>query len=360
MRKREKKERIYVCHTYYHVYVTLLKEFALSKEKQKKATLILSKMSNDFDVIEERIEKENIFENILYYDEKNETFFPELQKLKINQNSLVKNMIARIKFTKKLGAAQEQYVPVDFSEYKDIYVYCDSDPIGYYLNYKKIKYHAIEDGLNSIANLDAARYDNKEYFKIKAWMSRMGFIFIQNGYGKYCIDIEVNNISRLMYPMKRYIEQPIENLTERLTGAEKEILSRIFIKNYDELIDEVDKQKHGMNSILILTEPLCTLDVRKQIFRDLVKTYKEEGSVTIKPHPRDELDYYELFPDLTVLDKKIPMEIMNFVEGLQFSKVISVLTETKAIKFAKESVKLGPDFMDKYEAPEIHRQNEQI
>lgn len=36
---------------------------------------------------------------------------------------------------------------VDFKKYQDIYVFCDSDPIGYYLNYKKIHYHAVEDGL---------------------------------------------------------------------------------------------------------------------------------------------------------------------------------------------------------------------
>ena len=41
-------QRIYVCHTYYHVYVTCLKELALPKEQQGEATLVLSTMSNDF------------------------------------------------------------------------------------------------------------------------------------------------------------------------------------------------------------------------------------------------------------------------------------------------------------------------
>ena len=29
------RERIYVCHTYYHVYVTFLKELALPREKRR-------------------------------------------------------------------------------------------------------------------------------------------------------------------------------------------------------------------------------------------------------------------------------------------------------------------------------------
>ena len=47
------KDRIYICHTYYHVYVTFLKELKLRAEadpakKAGAATLVLSKMSNNF------------------------------------------------------------------------------------------------------------------------------------------------------------------------------------------------------------------------------------------------------------------------------------------------------------------------
>ena len=48
------KDRIYICHTYYHVYVTFLKELKLRAEadpakKAGAATLVLSKMSNNFE-----------------------------------------------------------------------------------------------------------------------------------------------------------------------------------------------------------------------------------------------------------------------------------------------------------------------
>ena len=52
--------------------------------------------------------------------------------------------------------------------------------------------------------------------------------------------------------------------------------------------------------------------------------------------------------------------MMNFIPGLFFDKVISVLTVTNAIQFTRENVMLGRDFLDKYEAPEIHRQNDYI
>lgn len=54
------------------------------------------------------------------------------------------------------------------------------------------------------------------------------------------------------------------------------------------------------------------------------------------------------------------MEVLNYIPGLKFRRVISVFTVVHAIQFAEEIVYLGEDFMDAYEEPEKHRQNEMI
>ena len=48
-------DRIYVCHTFYHVYVACLKEFYIADGG--KASLVLSKMSNKFGNMVERAKK---------------------------------------------------------------------------------------------------------------------------------------------------------------------------------------------------------------------------------------------------------------------------------------------------------------
>lgn len=355
------KDRIYVCHTFYHVYVTLLKELALPKEKQGSATLVLSKMSNDFTGMKERIEKTGFFEAVVEYDEKRETFFPELAEYKKDRGNIVLNMQSRIRFTKKFAKMQEPFVPVDFRAYKDIYVYCDADPIGFYLNQNRIRYHAIEDGLNSIAHIDHAHFENRSHFKMKAFFSKvLNLIFIQNGYGKYCIDMEVNDISAIEIPCKYYVEVSRKALTDRLTREDKDLLLQIFVRDMKDLRAKMEEGKKYDKKVLILTEPLCTLDVRERIFRDIVAMYENETQVFIKPHPRDVLDYATLFADYPQFEGSMPMEMLNFFEDLHFDKVIGVLTELKAVTFADETVRLGPDFMDKYEDPAIHRQNERI
>lgn len=352
------KERVYVCHTYYHVYVACLKELNLKKGK---ADLILSTMSNDFGDLRQRAEQCGLFAGVYMFEEKEDICFPELMKYHQDRGSLFLNLLSRIKYTRLLGKLQEPYVPVNFKEYHQVYVFCDSDPIGYYLSCKKIPYHALEDGLDCISTYDTARYDNRGYFGLKAFLASLNLIFIQNGWAKYCIDMEVNDKSVLPFPCPKYIEKPRKELEAGLTDEGKELLVRLFIKDREEIQEQLDRGK-GKDTILLLTEPLCELDVRERIFRDCIEQYGKTGEretmVLIKPHPRDHLDYQKLFPDDIILERKFPMEILNYIPGLRFQKVISVFTVPHAIRFAEEILYLGEDFMDQYEPPERHRQNE--
>ncbi len=359
------KDRIYICHTYYHAYVTLLKECKIRREaglkNSGKATLVLSKMSNNFENLKSRMEQVGVFEEVVEYDEKRPEFFPELDVLRQNTGSFVKNMINRIRFTKRFAKLQEPFIPVDLKAYGEVYVFCDSDPIGYFLNQNRISYHALEDGLNCLKNYDSARYDNRGHFRLKAFFSRrLNLIFIQNGYGKYCKDMEVNDLSLLKYSGPCYVEQSRRELAEALTEEEKEMILRAFIRDKDALEKQLEEGAKAGNAILILTDPLCTLEIRERIFRDIIKMYEKEGTIFLKPHPRDELDYRRLFSDYPQFDPTVPMEMLNFFPHFKFAKVVAVLTEVGAIDFADEVIRLGEDFMDAYEDPLVHRQNEQI
>ena len=361
------KDRIYVCHTYYHAYVAFLKELALPREKRGQATLLLSSMSNHFEDFGERALSTGLFEEVLPFDEKREDFFPELAKYRVDKGNIVFNMWQRIKFTKRYAKLEAPYIPVDFKQYGEVYVFCDSDPIGYYLNQNKIRYHALEDGLNCLVHFDAARYDNRGHFGLKAFLSnKLNLIFVQNGYGKYCLDMEVNDIGAIQMPCPKYRELPRKQLVDRLTQEDKDIILQAFVRDMDGLKEKIDQcnqvSENGKPTpkILILTDPLCTLDVREKIFRDIVETYEKQGQIFIKPHPRDELDYSKVFPGYPMFDGTMPMEMLNFFEGLRFDIVVTVFTDLKGITFADKLVRLGDEFMDKHEDPMIHNQNKRI
>ena len=125
----------------------------------------------------------------------------------------------------------------------------------------------------------------------------------------------------------------------------------MFIENIEELKELIARTK----LVLVLTEPLCDLETRERIFRDIAETYKKDGEIVFKPHPTDVLDYKKLFPGNFVIDRKVPMEMMNFIPGIMFEKVIAVFTEMSGVSFSKENIRLGEDFMEKYEDPARHR-----
>lgn len=353
--------RVYVCHTYYHVYVTFLKELSLPREEQGKADLVLSTMSTDFENLQSRVESTGLFRKVIIFEEKREDFFPELNRWRQGGGGFLGNLYCRIRFTKLYAKLEAPFVPVDFKKYQDIYVYCDSDPVGYYLNQNKIYYHALEDGLNCLKNFDAARYDNRGHFPLKAFLSRkLNLIFVQNGYGKYCLDMEVNDISAIAHPCPQYIELPRQKLVDRLEERDKDLILQAFVRDKETLERQLADSSQVGDKILILTDPLCTLDVRERIFRDIIRMYETEGTIFLKPHPRDTLDYRKLFSEYPQFDATVPMEMLGFFPGVRFKKVVGVLTEMKGITFADEVVRLGANFMDKYEDPLIHRQNEQI
>ncbi len=385
-------DRIYVCHTYYHAYVAFLKELHLRREKDAvavgEASLMLSSMSNNFEQFGERVKSTGLFVDVISFDEKREDYFPELTAFRQDKGNIIFNMWQRIRFTKRYAKLEAPFIPVDFRKYREIYVFCDSDPIGYYLNQNKIYYHAMEDGLNCLVHFDAARYDNRGHFGLKAFLSKkLNLIFVQNGYGKYCLDMEVNSISAITMPCPYYREVPRQKLVDALTREDKDIILRAFVRDMDGLLKKIEecgaeitppeieeitensakpdgkdagRDKQKRDKILILTDPLCTLDVREQIFKDIVAEYEKQGQIFIKPHPRDELDYRKVFPGYPMFDATVPMEMLNFFENLHFEQVVTVFTDLKGICFADKLIRLGDEFMDKYEDPEIHNQNKRI
>ena len=75
MRKKNSRAvrpRVYVCHTYYHVYISFLKELKLLDGREpgaipgaEKADLILSKMSTDFENLRERADSTGLFGQVV-------------------------------------------------------------------------------------------------------------------------------------------------------------------------------------------------------------------------------------------------------------------------------------------------------
>ncbi|MDE6364100.1 MAG: glycosyltransferase family 52 protein [Lachnospiraceae bacterium] len=364
MKQAKTKSRIYICHTFYHVYVAVLKEMKLVRETSKtvyqKADIALSSVSTDFEHLGDRLAKTGIFQNVIALDEKREDFFPELAKYRKNYSNILKHMINRMIFTKKLAKCERPYMEViDFAAYEDIYVFCDSDPVGYYLNYKHLYYHAVEDGLDCLKNLDDAYVANHGHFRLKTWFSRHNLIFIMNGWGKYCLDMEINDRSVVPTDCPRFVEVPRKPLERALTPEQKKLMIQAFIEDADALAQQLKPSREGEAFACFLTEPHpVDVEARKRVCLDVIAQYCQGCRVLIKPHPRDTIDYEALCPDAVVLRGRFPVEVLNFFEGLHIKRAVSIVTTAmNNMDFVEEKLNLGASFWDAYEDPEKHAYN---
>lgn len=351
-KKNHEKQRIYVCHTLYHVYVSILKEMVQFRNEGK-ADIALSDIFMDFEDLDIRLKAAGVFENVYRLHEVRDVNIPGLMKYKENHNNILIHLVNRLIYTKKYGKAQDAFFDINFKAYRDIFVYCDSDAIGYYLNYHHIPYHAVEDGLDTLRHSDAAHEDNEGHFKLKAFLAKHNFIFIQNGYSKYCTDMEINDDSFLSYHFEKYKVVPRKPMEKALNSGQKKIMLQIFLPD----AEDIAKKLTGCDEcMLFLTEGYPQeRTVRENVAKEIINTYCKGFKVVIKPHPKDDVDYETMFPECIVVHGKFPIEVLNFIEGIHFEKAISIITSVMgSITFVDEKINIGPHIWDKYEPVKKH------
>lgn len=345
--------RIYVCHTYYHVYVSLLKELNDSDDKNYKVSIVLSKVSTNFKNfknLKDKLIKSKLFNNVFDMNEKNviELLGEEIDSyISGNSGNLVVKLVKNIKYAKLIAIKLSKYIDIDFSKYDEIFVYSDTDPIGYYLNYKKIKYCAVEDGLDSLKY----SYQSKQrFFGVKKILASLGLIFMPNGFSKYAVAVEVNDKTKAFTPKKKTVELSRKTLVDNLKDRDKKLIYDIFMGEYKIRSNKTINDK----TVLLIVQAfypgiLDSIDKQVRLYRDLINEYCKGFIVYIKPHPLDRFEYDRYFNDCIIMEKHFPLEVLNFSDDIHFNRAITVYsTSIDAINFVDEKTIVGMDFLEKY------------
>lgn len=74
----------------------------------------------------------------------------------------------------------------------------------------------------------------------------------------------------------------------------------------------------GRKSVILLTEQFANLGCmselqQKQVYLELAHGKLKNKKVVVKPHPDDNIDYREIFPDAEIITEKFPSELLPFV-----------------------------------------------
>lgn len=299
---------LYICSTYYHVYVTLLKRMALGGAMD----LVVCDDIPTGQELCRRLAESGLFGSVWYIEQ---------SKL---PREWGKNLIDWIFFQKKRRFhAIAPLLPFRVWDYKDVYIYHDGTPIGMHLIDAKKPYHLVEDSLNFYQRFEEtpqATFLRRHTWKYRL-RKRMGWGYFSLGDSPYTLDVEVNENNDLQLRPLPVVELSRSALRQKLNTAQTRQLVDLFG------VQSVSAEQ--TKAALLLTEPLyrdgvCDSENKQiQIYRNVVADLRERGyDVLIKPHPRDTVDYEPL--GLPVLERTFPVELLEYILGGEFACAAAV------------------------------------
>ncbi|MBO6165855.1 MAG: glycosyltransferase [Eubacterium sp.] len=253
--------------------------------------------------------------------------------------------------------------------YDKINVFWDLGYFGTYLNIKGIKYRLHEDSLNSYQHIRENRPNYAYIFNEEELKAHKGVVPF--GYSEFAEEVEVNEAEGIQVELgEKLVVNPRAELMKALTDEDKKHIFDVFLpKDF----------KAERVSLLILTDPLAVTgrlpdeETQIRLYRDIIEKYGQTSNVVsgtdsdgtekaasgdgaaigtgvfIKAHPRDSVDYKSVFPEATVIEKTIPMEVMNFDKNFHADKAITVSSSAiYGLEQVDEKIYLGSEILDNY------------
>ena len=196
--------------------------------------------------------------------------------------------------------------------------------------------YLLEDGLtNYVYELKEPTYDENT-LRIK----------ILNFFGYYVLDdsnacLGPHKKIKKVYLTKDNVPDIIKNKTEvinmqKLWEIKSKSEKNRILDIYD--IKEIINNLNDKNLILLLTQcisedGLIPLEEEINIYQHLIEKY-DFDKIIIKPHPREKKDYALFFPEIIIIDKPFPLELLKCV-GLKIDKILTV-SSNAASSFVNE------------------------
>lgn len=328
------KETLYICHTYYHTLITLVKMIVFNE----KTTILLSNKINDSEDLKSRLLNTGYFYNIIIFNTH-------------NQPRKTRKWLYDFKSKKELKSYVELNYNVDFRKY-NIYIFNDYTVVGKYLVQEKIQYHLIEDALDYYKYFD-------EYYGLSKKTYTKGNIkyFIKETFGlgyqlwgrsPYCLDIEVNELDGIKISKDKVFAVSRRELFDMLTEENKALVYKTYAAGKS-------IEGSSVQNVIVCTQPLYeahhveSMDEQMAVFEAVVDRYKRKGyHIVVKPHPRDEGDYTDIIKkyDCGFIDRNLPSEILDYDFNVKYDLAISITsTSINFLQCAQEKIILGMGFV---------------
>jgi Glycosyltransferase family 52 len=309
--------QVYVCGTYFHIYLSILK-IIYSGNKQAKNLIVINDRTPGIERIFKPLQDSGYFEHVVSVP------FVSISK-KINSSRFFARIINRNKNVIEFVEANSQLQQYDeFIRLAEINLFSNLglSPAYFLLRYKNNFFRMIEDGEGNYLS----RIGRLQAFKRKYILNTV----IGEGLDRPVREIEVQFPEKLNSRIaKKGKKLELKKMQQELSPENLQSIISIFMGG-------VKINVEGKKKLLLITQPLSEDghmdEVQKiRLYNTILKPYAKDYSVFVKGHPRELTDYRgKLNYDFTMIPQGFPLEMFDLLKGIHFEAGVTVSSSSLA------------------------------
>ncbi len=335
--RKNKKEimtnKVYVCGTLYHLYVSSLKNIE-AQSQGIKSLLIVNDHTPNLPLMARQLVEKNFFSDYCYIP-----FFAIRRKLRSETNYIQRNFIRNktiIKFVENNSDINKQS---DFIRNSEINLFYSLGMNSFYFlnRFKENVFVQLEDGMRNY---------NPRVNNLKA-LKRKFILKTPQGEGR---DEQIERIE-VKYPeklpqavRKKGVKLNLQNIIDKLSNNRKQELLNIFFQGNTLSLNDNKK-------LILITQPLSednfiSEDYKISLYNKILNEHASGYEIYLKAHPREETEYKDkLDKEIIELPRNFPLEILNFYPEIIFDKGITIFSGAlNNLENIKKRIFLGQDY----------------
>lgn len=305
--------QVYVCGTYFHVYVSVLKVLqAQALNSDERSLLVVNDLTPQIERLLEPLRTEGIFDFVVMVP------FKKIEKRIKQEKSFLLRALHRNRYITsyvQAGSSINEYDRFILDAEINLFPDLGFTPAYFTITYPNHFFRMIEEGEGAYH----LRVNKFKEFKRRHLLRT----FVGGGLDAIIREIEVQYPDKLDARVKskgRLLE--LKKMEYNLTVQNKEKIMRVFAPG-------INFKFLGKKKLLLITQPLEESSMAEgnkvNLYNQILDRYATDYAIYVKPHPREQTQYEgKLSYPFQMIPHSFPLELFDLFEGIRFELGITI------------------------------------
>lgn len=337
--------QVFICSTYFHVYVSILKTI-YRQNNDAKSLIIINDLTPGIERIFAGLTKNSFFDFCIGVP------FRKIEAMLKKEKNIFSRIINRNSHTLEFVESHSQILKYDnFIKNSEINIFPDigMTPSYFLLKYKNNHIRMVEEGEGAYF----LRVGKLKAFKRKYLLNT----FIGGGLDHEIKEIEVQFPEKLNKVLKhkgKLLE--LKKMQDNLSDENRAKILKTFMGDFEMNLT-------GNRKLLLITQPLeetfMTEERKIELYNQILeKCVMDDTNVYLKLHPREKTEYKgKLHYDFTLIPGEFPLELFDLIQGISFELGITICSSgLYNLACVHKKIILGRDYLTKPLPPNWYKQ----